>query len=382
MRSSITVMPVEHVAVEEAWGRFLSTTVHAPFPHPRFTQSAVDGYCFAWAPSSGSWKLVGTATAGDAWQGRLEPGECMRIFTGAALPQGADTVVMQEFVRTEGDKLFHHDEKLQQGANVRHEAEQFKVGDPLVDKGTRIDPVAIGLLRSAGVTQLAMHRQPRVAVVVTGNEFCTPDDPRPGKVFSSNGEMLQAALRVEGIEATLRHAPDDRAALRSVLSEALDVHDAVVTTGGVSVGDLDLVRPVLEELGTHVVFHKVAQKPGKPMLLGTWRGRSVMGLPGNPRAVMVLFWMYVLPALRAMQGSSDPFLRSEHLPLAGSLVHKGGRTEFRAAVVRDGQVMLLPDEGSHMLTSLLRAEVLAEIPADAGELRKWSYVVVHYLPRR
>lgn len=379
---SITVLPVEHVEVELAWGRFLSATVHAPFPHPRFTQSAVDGYCFAWNPSVDRWQVVGTAAAGDASRHPLGPDECMRIFTGAALPPGADTVVMQEFVQRQEGWIRHSDAKLKPGANVRHEGEQFKVGEPLLQPGARIDPVAIGLLRSAGVSQLAVHCRPRIAVVVTGNEFCTPDAPQPGRVFSSNGEMLQAALRAEGAMATLLHAPDDRTALCHVLSHALEGHELVITTGGVSVGELDLVRPALEELGTQVVFHKVAQKPGKPMLLGTWKDRLVMGLPGNPRAVMILYWMYVLPALRGMQGAPAPFLRTEQLPLADGLAYKGGRTEFRAAVVRNGQVKLLRDEGSHMLSSLLQAEALAEVPAAPGELRQGSEIRVHFLPPR
>ncbi|MEZ4761124.1 MAG: molybdopterin-binding protein, partial [Flavobacteriales bacterium] len=166
--------------------------------------------------------------------------------------------------------------------------------------------------------------------------------------------------------------------------EALEGADAdlIITTGGVSVGDHDLVRSVLEDLGAEIVVHGVAQKPGKPMLFAMLDGVPVFGLPGNSRAVMVLFWEYVLPFLRKLMGAADPFLRSEHLPLAEGLTVKGNRTEFRAACVREGRVELLRDEGSHMLRSLVEAEALAVIPSDQRDLRPGDRVEVHYLPGR
>lgn len=383
LMGSVPVLAPEVLPLAVASGRYLAKAVTAPHDHPLFDQSAVDGYCFGWAPGVAQWHLVGRTAAGDAPHARLAAGQCLRIFTGAALPAGADTVVMQEHVTLDGDHMTHTDQRLVQGANVRQQGEQLRAGAVVLPAGHRLEAAAVGLLRSVGVDRVALHRTPKVAVVVTGNEFCTPDAPEPGRIFSSNGDMLHAAFRAEGLETSVHNTPDDREALAKTLGEALESHDLVVTTGGVSVGEMDLVRPVLEEdLGVHILFHKVAQKPGKPMLLGRRQERLVLGLPGNPRAVLVLFWLYVLPVVRALQGAAMPTLRSERLPLAGSLTTKGGRTEFRAAMVRDGQVQLLRDEGSHMLASLVQAEALAEVPPMPGDLHPWSDILVHHLPGR
>jgi molybdopterin molybdotransferase len=378
LMKELVLLPEEERPLSKAFGCFTAHAITAPFDHPRFDQSAVDGYCFGWQPGVDQWHVVGTAAAGDAPSVTLAPGQCLRILTGAELPAGADTVVMQEHVDRRGDLLSHGDARLRSGANVRRRGEQLRVGDLVLEAGMRLNAPAAGLLLSAGIDRVVVRRQPRIGVVVTGNEFCPPGDPSPGRIFSSNGEMLLAALQAEGLTAELHHAPDDRETLRALLGNALRACDVVVTTGGVSVGDLDLVRPVLEELDTRIVLHGVAQKPGKPMLMGRWQEHLVMGLPGNPRAVLVLFWLYVLPALRAMQGAARPWLPSEELPLAEPARSKGGRSEFRAAQVRNGKACLLRDEGSHMLASLLHADALAEIPGHG----QGTTVRVHHLPQR
>jgi molybdopterin molybdotransferase len=259
--------------------------------------------------------------------------------------------------------------------------EQVRAGEVVLDAGQLLGPQAVGLLRSVGVERVSVHQRPRIAVVVTGSEFAQGNDPAPGQIFSSNGDMLLACLRQEGLEGSLMHAPDEAEALNNTLHEAMHKNDLVITTGGVSVGDLDLVRPTLEELGTRIVFHKVAQKPGKPMLLGRRNNTLVLGLPGNPRAVLVLFWLYVLPAIRAMQGAARPGLHNEQLPLDKAMTVKGDRAEFRAARVQGGRVSLLQDQGSHMLASLLGADALAYLPMGANSFAPGDPVLVYYLPR-
>jgi molybdopterin molybdotransferase len=235
---------------------------------------------------------------------------------------------------------------------------------------------------SVGISRIPVHSAPRIAVVVTGGEFTSTEHPRPGRIFSSNDAMLVAALAGLGLECTMLHAPDEDEALHRVFRSAITDHDVVITTGGVSVGDHDRVRATLEDLGTRIVFHGVSQKPGKPMLFGRSEEKAVFGLPGNPRAVMVLFWEYVLPYLRALQGSSTPFLAKEDLPITAPVHVNGGRAEFRAAEVRRGEVTLLRDEGSHMLASLVRANALVYFPQGTQEVRSGERVEVHYLPGR
>jgi molybdopterin molybdotransferase len=370
----------ELIPITKAYQRYTAEAITALFDHPLFDQSAVDGYAFAFDQSISSWEVVGEVAAGSVMQNALSSGQCARIFTGGNLPAGADTVVMQEFVKRYGDRIEHKDGKLRKGGNVRLRGEQVLQGQAVFAAGERLSPQAIGLLLSVGVREVKCHRAPRVAVVVTGNEFSDTAAPGPGRIFSSNGEMLQAALHKEGLSCTLLHAPDDEQILRDTVRNALEHHDLVISTGGVSVGDLDLVRPALEQLDIRIILHGVAQKPGKPMLLGRRNDALVIGLPGNPRAVLILFWEYVLPAIRAMQGARAPWLRIDRLPIAEDVLLKGDRAEFRGAQVNKGEVKLLADQGSHMLASLLTADALVYFPSSIRTVSQAEDVEVHYLP--
>lgn len=376
----VHALPEETLSFPQANLRFTAKDVHAPHEHPLFDQSAVDGYAFGWDEGETVWELAGEVPAGRALSGKLSKGQCVRIFTGGMMPQGADTVVMQEHTRQEGSKMQHSDVKLRKGGNVRLRGEQMAAGELVLKKGERLAPPAVGLLRSVGVSEVAVRKVPRISVVITGNEFAESAATDPGHIFSSNGEMLVAALQQEGLASTLSYAVDELDALQNVLRNALENSHLVITTGGVSVGDHDLVRPSLERIGARTIFHKVAQKPGKPMLLSRWNNTLVLALPGNPRAVMILFWIFVLPAIRAMQGARRPELPNELLPLAHPVVLKDGRSEFRAAKVANGQVTLLQDQGSHMLASLLDADALAYLPQGSGSISIGEAVQTYYLP--
>jgi molybdopterin molybdotransferase len=222
---------------------------------------------------------------------------------------------------------------------------------------------------------------PRVCVLVTGDEFTSTADAGQGRIFSSNGHMLAAALGQAGIVASVCQVPDDAATLQQAIADAAMQSDVVISTGGASVGDHDLIHEVLEAMQARIHFHGVAQKPGKPMLFAEVEGKPFFGLPGNPRAVLVLFWEYVLPFLRAVQGARDPGPRQDRLAITHDMNVKGERAEFRAATVRDGRVTLLADEGSHMLRSMVSADALAYIPATVRSYRAGDPIEVHYLPR-
>ncbi len=379
MMAAVRVLPAETMPLVRAMGRIVAKDVPAPYHHPLFDVSAMDGYAFAFSEVVQQFTVVGEVPAGGVFPHVLAPGECVRIFTGGMVPQGADTVVMQELVQRTGDRIAYADAKLKRGGNVRHKGEQVRAGDVALPQGTLIDAAAIGLLASVGVREVPVGALPRVAVLVSGGEFIQGGVPQPGKIFGSNDVMLSAALHSAGVAATMRHVDDDRDALRKAWTELTPTHDVVLSTGGVSVGDFDLVPPVLNELGADILFHGVLQKPGKPLLFGSLGRAAVFGLPGNPRAVMVLFREYVLPFLLAMQGSAQPWMRSARLPLMIQASMKGVRAEFRAARVANTQVELLADEGSHMLRSLAEADAIAYIPADVRELKKDQLVEVHYL---
>ncbi|MBS1546366.1 MAG: molybdopterin molybdotransferase MoeA [Bacteroidetes bacterium] len=380
MMAAVRVLPAETVPLARAVGRFAAADVPAPYDHPLFDVSAMDGYAFAFSETAKQYTVVGEVPAGSIFPQVLAQGECVRIFTGGMLPPSADTVVMQELVQRTGDRIAYADAKLKRGGNVRHTGEQVRAGDVALPQGTLIDAAAIGLLAAVGAREVVVARKPRVAVLVSGGEFIEGGVPQPGKIFGSNDVMLAAALHSTGIStATMHHVDDDRDALRAAWAELAATHDVVLSTGGVSVGDFDLIPAVLHELGADIRFHGVLQKPGKPLLFGRLGDAALFGLPGNPRAVMVLFREYVLPYLLAMQGAASPWMRTAMLPVAQNVSIKGNRAEFRAARVTNAQVELLADEGSHMLRSLAEADAIAYIPADVRELKKDQLVEVHYL---
>ncbi len=375
-----TVLPVKEMPLQAAHRHFAAEDIMAPYDHPLFHNSAVDGYAFHSSPEIQEWRVIAEVAAGDMFNGILGKDECLRIFTGARLPLCADTVIMQEHVMRDGDRIRLNGDAPKRGANVRLKGEQVRAGDVILQKGDPLAPAAIGLLASVGVRKVRVHEWPYVTIVITGGEF-SEEGSEDGKIFSSNDTMLSAALAALGVEPLILKAPDAKEPLREALRHALSKSDLVITTGGVSVGDHDLVRPVLEEVGCKIIFHKVAQKPGKPMLFATDGDRIVLGLPGNPRAVMILFWMYVLPAVRKMMGASGPFLRSGPMALAHDVELKGERSEFRAARCHNGTVELLRDEGSHMLMSLMQADSLVHFSSTMRSARRGEMVEVHHLPQ-
>ena len=353
----------------------------APNDHPLFDMSAVDGYAFRWNIEVPEWEVVGEVAAGETFLRDLAPGECVRIFTGAMVPIAADTIVMQEFVQRTGDRITHSDKRLNPGGNIRKQGEQLQRGQVVLNAGERLGAAAKALLASVGVFQVKSIRAPSVSVIITGNEFSIGPVPQPGQIFGSNDVMLDALIAQAGAIAELIHVPDEMVTLEDTITRAVVHSDMVISTGGASVGDHDLVHAAVERCGGRIVFHGVAQKPGKPMLFAMFGDKPFFGLPGNPRAVMVLFWEYVLPFLRAMQGAHDPWLKSDQLPIAHDLLIKGDRAEFRAAKVKGGKVTLLPDEGSHMLRSLINADALAYLPAHKRSWIEGELLELHYLPR-
>jgi molybdopterin molybdotransferase len=382
IRGHVWHTPDELIDLEHSLGRVLSEDVIAQHAYPLFDMSAVDGY--ALGDPQGPWKLVGRIPAGDVHGRPLFKGECVRIFTGAQVPAGSHCVVMQEQCKLQDNGLHLDDAVPAAGANIRREAEGFKSGDTLLPKGTRLDLAAVGLLASDGMGTVRVSMPPAVSIICTGNEFMRIASVEPGRIFSSNDRLLTAALRSAGcaVEEQPFHAIDTINEIHdAVFGASLESH-LIITTGGVSVGEHDLVRAALEKLGAKIHFHGVMQKPGKPMLFATVGNVPLFALPGNPRAVLVAWYEYVLPFIRAMQGEDGPEFRIDHLPLAKAITLKGARAEFRPAAVRNGEVHLLRDEGSHMLGSLVGADALAYFPHTMRGGERGDTVEVHYLPGR
>ena len=379
---NVKVNKPQFLSLAQAGGRVLADDVIALHEHPLFDMSAVDGY--ALGDATGPWKVVARMAAGEVLGRSLTLGECVRIFTGAQVPAGSHAVVMQEQCAEMDGTLTINGAVPPQGANIRRKGEGVKANAVLARKGTRLNAATVGQLASCGVAEITVATAPALSIVRTGGEFIEGSAPQPGRIFSSNERILTAAIEQFGYStvADAFIATDNEAEIRNALLNACERGDVVISTGGVSVGDHDLMRAVLKELGATIHFHGVAQKPGKPMLFATLNSIPVFALPGNPRAVMMCFWEYVLPFLDATCGAASPGLRSDHCPIAHAVTVKGERAEFRAARVRGGKVELLANEGSHLLGSLAEADAIAYFPRDVRTLHEGNAVEVHHLPNR
>jgi molybdopterin molybdotransferase len=302
--------------------------------------------------------------AGQVFTGNVGAQTCVRIFTGTPLPAGADAVVMQEDTRTEGDSVLVLD-RARPWENVRLRGEDVKSGAVLAVPGTRLGAGHVGLIAATGHARVRVARQPRVALIATGSELRPPGKPlAPGQIYESNRTMLAAMLTACGVEVrSLPLVPDTLNRTRNALQRAFAECDAVVTTGGASVGKLDFIKAAFAELGGSQEFWRVSIKPGKPFVFGTLQGKLLFGLPGNPVSAFVTFLLLVRPALLRWQGASDVELPAHPGTLAEPLVNRGDRRHFvRVRVDADGRVHSAGTQASHMMHSLAAANALVDVP--------------------
>ncbi len=374
--SSVTALGTERIALSQALGRVLAHAIVAREPFPAFSASAMDGYAVQVSAFRGGppfrLELVGESRMG-ALPPALVAGTTCRIFTGAGLPRDADAVVMQEDVARDGNWITFN-KVPERGSHVRHAGEDLKEGDVAIEAGTRLGPFHLALAASLDYPELVVSNRPRVTIVCTGDELRAPGEPvRPGTIAECNSVGLRALAEQAG--ALVRVAPlvrDDPQATEASLVKALQGTDLLVTIGGVSVGDHDVVRPALERAGVTLEFWKVAIKPGKPLALGRAGSTRVLALPGNPASSMVTFSLFALPLLRAMQGDRKPLPVTLRAPLAAGIHRKPGRLEFMRARLEmvDGgvAVRVLANQASGAGTSMAWADALALVGPDVTSL--------------
>ena len=384
MRACITpISDTEKVAVRAALGRVLAQEIVPAINVPSSDNSAMDGYALRFADIGTPLTEIGTALAGKPFNGTVGAGQCVRIMTGAVMPAGADTVVIQEVVKRDGNRITIPPGQ-KQAQNVRYAGEDLKIGVPVLKAGQYLRPAEIGLIASLGLGEVQVRRKVRVAFFSTGDELASIGTKlKDGEVYDSNRYTLHGMLERLGVEIDdLGVVRDDPKALEAALHKAAKA-DAIITTGGVSVGEADFIKQLMAKLG-EVLFWKIAMRPGRPMAFGRIGNAYLFGLPGNPVAVMVTFYQFVRDALLHLSGRQDhyaiPLLRAT---AAENLRKVPGRTEYQRGVLfRDGgewKVRITGQQGSGVLRSMAEANCFIVLEHERGAVKAGEPVAVQLM---
>ena len=369
----------ETVPLIEAAGRVLAEDAVASRNQPPFAASAMDGYAIIGAEADlhAQFKVIGESAAGHGFEGTLKPGQAVRIFTGAPMPEGASHVVIQEDTQRTGD-LVTIVAPQEGGNNVREQGTDFRIGDSLAAP-RRLTPENVALLAAMNISRVHVHKRPTVALISTGDELVMPgESPGPDQIIASNTFGLHALLRNLGAEPRLLPiARDNRESLETAFALARG-SDLVVTIGGASVGDHDIVGDVAEALGMSRAFYKIAMRPGKPLMAGRMGSAIMVGLPGNPVSAMVCGHVFLAPVIRAMQGLGAAANPEHTARLAAPLAANGPRQHYQRAHVENGEIRVFDRQDSALLSVLSQANALAVSPPNAAA--QPAGASIRYLP--
>ncbi|HEX6170361.1 MAG TPA: gephyrin-like molybdotransferase Glp [Chitinophagaceae bacterium] len=371
-------------ALSESAGLILAEDIYATTDIPAFPQSSMDGYAFSFEgwKQHRKLKITGEVAAGSNETFALAPENAVRIFTGAAVPVGADTVIMQEKVQIENGDLKIVDESLKEGNSVRPRGSEIKAGVLALEKANILSPAAIGFLAGIGITEVKAYPNPSVSIIITGNELQQPGKPlQHGQVYESNSFALKAVLQQLHIQnIQILHATDKPEIVTSTLKKALQQSDVVLLTGGISVGDYDFVLQAATECGVTKLFHKIKQRPGKPLYFGKKENKLVFGLPGNPSSVLTCFYQYVIPALEKL-AKRKIGLQPIKTPLAKTFQKNAGLTHFLKGFYNGKTAAPLDAQESYRLSSFAKANCLIQIDEDVTSVKEGELVDVYLLPQ-
>jgi molybdopterin molybdotransferase len=350
---------------------------------PPFNQSSMDGYafCFDDWKNNGTLNIEGEIAAGINSIQTYSSEKAVRIFTGAPVPQGTDTVVMQEKVMVAKGVLTIEDQNIQVGVNVRPKGADIKVGELALKAGSKLTPGAIGFLTGIGITSVSVFPKPTVSIIVTGNELqAAGKSLQYGQVYESNSATIRAALQQLNInEIKVFWAEDNLDILQKILEQAISASDVIVLMGGISVGDYDYVLQATENCGVTKLFHRIKQKPGKPLYFGKKDNKLVFGLPGNPSSVLTCYYEYLFPALQQLSNQLAG-LKELEVPLLKSIDKVAGITQFLKAYFDGEKVMPLGAQESYRLSTFAHANCLIVIDENTKHCEIGENVNIHLLP--
>lgn len=381
INDNIEVLPSIKIPLAEAVGYVLAEDVFSTINFPPFNQSNVDGYAIAFKDVHQRLIVDGEAAAGDNKNVSLKEKYAMRIFTGAAVPDNADTVVMQEKVAVENNELIIHDEQLLQGSNFRAKGKDVKQGALALNKDEYLSAGAIGFLSALGITQVSIYKRPSISIIITGNELQQPGkNLQHAQVYEANSFMLKSALQqLHFNDVNILFADDNLERLTSILHDALNNSDVVMLCGGISVGDYDFVLKACNNCGVKTLFHKIKQRPGKPLYFGKKKNKIVFGLPGNPSSVLTCFYEYVVEALTIMTKQKNG-IKITKASLANNYKKNDGLTFFLKGLIEKDKVIPLDAQESYRLSSYAKANCLIFLEEERTEYKQGEIVEVHVLP--
>lgn len=365
--------------LNKALGKVCALSVLAPMDVPSFDNSGMDGFAIAWDEKGEGREVFGVIQAGYSPDFVLEKGKAVRIFTGAPIPEGADTVIPQEFVDRTGEMIFFDSQKFFRGIHVRKKGAQCRTGTEVIPAGTKITPGTIGLMASLGLQQVEVFPAPKVSLILTGDEIVEMGNPlRPGEIYNANGPSIRAALESLGItDVTVYKVKDDQQEVTKTVEKALKNADFLLLTGGISVGDYDFVKGSLEQNGVNQLFYKIRQRPGKPLFVGRKEEKMIFALPGNPASVLTCFIQYVKPCLLDWMGNPGAWDGPKYYPLSRDFEKKVDLTFFLKAKLEQGKITLLPAQESFNLLSFGVADGLVEVPETSQHLEEGSLLAFY-----
>jgi molybdopterin molybdotransferase len=380
---NITLLEPKQMPLSESFGKLLKQDIYSPINLPPFNQSSVDGYAFCfdeWKKSS-SLLIEGEVQAGNNSNTVITNHKAVRIFTGAPIPFGTDTVVMQEKTIQKDGFLYIEDNNIQKGSNARIEGAELKKGSLALRKDTLINAASIAFLAGMGIPEVVAIPNPAVSIIITGNELQQiGEDLTPGKIYDANSFALTSALHKQQIfDIHIHYVNDNLDRLSEALKKCIEQSDLILLTGGVSVGDYDFVIRASENCGVKNLFHRIKQRPGKPLFFGKKDNKIIFGLPGNPASVLTCFYEYVLPALEKMTGQIHA-LKKINCSLMTEFKKPAGLTHFLKGWYDGNVVGILEGQESYKLSSFANANCLVIIEEDETEVNQGDMVELHLLP--